>query len=67
MDVFACAGCGTDLTAPVSRVALPVHAHHGGWEELHPPLMGPATYAVDPRPTGRVYAPVHSAKTSASR
>lgn len=36
----------------VSRVALPVHAHHGRWEELHPPLMKPATYAVDPRPTG---------------
>ncbi|MFI1653370.1 hypothetical protein ACH4ZU_00330 [Streptomyces sp. NPDC020472] len=52
MDVFACAGCGTELTAPVSRVALPVHTHHGGWEELHPPLMEPATYAVDPRPTG---------------
>lgn len=52
MDVFARAGCGTELTAPVSRVALPVHTHHGGWEELHPPLMASATYAVDPRPTG---------------
>ncbi|MFI6947471.1 hypothetical protein [Streptomyces sp. NPDC050422] len=52
MDVFACAECGTELTVPVSRVALPVHTHHGGWEELHPPLMKPATYAVDPRPTG---------------
>lgn len=50
--MFACAGCGTELTTPVSRVALPVHTHHGGWEELHPPLMEPATYAVDPRPTG---------------
>ncbi|MEU3794268.1 hypothetical protein [Streptomyces fructofermentans] len=50
--MFACADCGTELTAPVSRVALPVHTHHGGWEELHPPLMEPATYAVDPRPTG---------------
>ncbi len=47
-----CAGCGAELTAPVSRVALPVHTHHGAWEELHPPLMEPATYAVDPRPTG---------------
>lgn len=47
-----CAGCGTELTAPVSRVALPVHTHHGAWEELHPPLMEAATYAVDPRPTG---------------
>ncbi|MFF0298389.1 hypothetical protein ACFYST_33620 [Kitasatospora sp. NPDC004614] len=52
MDVFACAGCGTELTAPMSRVALPVHTHHGGWEELHPPLMEPATYAVEPRPIG---------------
>lgn len=52
LHVFACAGCGTELTAPVSRVALPVHSHHGDWEELHPPLTGPATYAVDPRPTG---------------
>ncbi|MFD7729123.1 hypothetical protein ACFV6F_01890 [Kitasatospora phosalacinea] len=52
MDVFACAGCRTELTAPVSRVALPVHTHHGAWEELHPPLMEPATYAVEPRPTG---------------
>ncbi|MGW1035458.1 hypothetical protein ACWD4Z_25140 [Streptomyces antibioticus] len=52
MDVFVCAGCGTELTAPVSRVALPVHTHYGAWEELHPPLMEPATYAVDPLPTG---------------
>lgn len=50
--MFACAKCGTELTAPVSRVALPVHAHHGGWEELHPPLMEAGTYAVDPQPTG---------------
>lgn len=52
MDVFVCAGCGTELTAPVSRVALPVHTHFGAWEELHPPLMEPATYAVNPRPSG---------------
>ncbi|MFM9559182.1 MULTISPECIES: hypothetical protein [Streptomyces] len=52
MDVFECAACGTELTAPVSRVALPVHTYYGGWEELHPPLMEPATYAVDPLPTG---------------
>lgn len=52
MDVFVCAGCGTELTAPVLRVALPDHTHHGAWEELHPPLMEPATYAVDPLPTG---------------
>ncbi len=47
-----CAGCGTELTAPVSRVALPDHTHYGAWEELHPPLMDPATYAVEPLPTG---------------
>lgn len=52
MYVFTCAGCGTELTAPVSRVALPVHTHYGAWEELHPPLMEPATYAVEPRPSG---------------
>ncbi|MFD5511956.1 hypothetical protein ACFWIB_29900 [Streptomyces sp. NPDC127051] len=52
MDVFVCSGCGAQLTAPVSRVALPVHAHYGAWEELHPPLMEPATYAVDPEPCG---------------
>ncbi|GAA3090923.1 hypothetical protein GCM10017562_72430 [Streptomyces roseofulvus] len=57
MDVFVCAGCGTELTAPVARVALPVHAHHGGWEELHPPLMEPATYAVEPQPTGPPWRP----------
>ena len=57
MDVFACAGCGTELTAPVSRVALPVHVHHCGWEELHPPLMEPSTYAVEPRPTGPPWRP----------
>ncbi|MFB6561244.1 hypothetical protein ACFCYH_20600 [Streptomyces sp. NPDC056400] len=52
MDVFACAGCGAELTAPASRVALPVHTYYGAWEELHPPLMEPATYAVEPWPTG---------------
>ncbi|MFD2010270.1 hypothetical protein [Streptomyces narbonensis] len=50
--MFMCVGCGTELTAPVSRVALPVHTHYGAWEQLHPPLMEPATYAVEPRPTG---------------
>ncbi|GAA2815845.1 hypothetical protein GCM10010441_45530 [Kitasatospora paracochleata] len=52
LDMFVCAGCGTELTAPVARVALPVHTHYGAWEQLHPPLMEPATYAVDPLPTG---------------
>ncbi|WP_346148280.1 hypothetical protein [Kitasatospora cinereorecta] len=50
--MFVCAGCGTELPAPVARVALPVHTHYGAWEQLHPPLMEPATYAVDPLPTG---------------
>ncbi|MFE7094222.1 hypothetical protein [Streptomyces erythrochromogenes] len=50
--MFVCAGCGTELTAPVSRVALPVHSDYGAWEQLHPPLMDPGTYALDPRPTG---------------
>lgn len=50
--MFACAGCGAELTAPVSRVALPDHTHFGAWEQLHPPLMEPATYAVDPLPSG---------------
>lgn len=27
MAVFACAGCGTVLTSPVSQVVLPAHAH----------------------------------------
>ncbi|MFG2973412.1 hypothetical protein ACGFYY_10440 [Streptomyces sp. NPDC048331] len=52
MDVFTCAGCGTELTVPVSRVALPVHTHYGAWEQLHPPLMDPTTYAVEPEPWG---------------
>nr|WP_308363724.1 hypothetical protein [Streptomyces sp. ISL-86] len=50
--MFVCAGCGAELTAPVSRVALPVHTLYGAWEELHPPLMEPGTYAVDPEPSG---------------
>ncbi|MEV7444125.1 hypothetical protein AB0O22_23855 [Streptomyces sp. NPDC091204] len=50
--MFVCAGCGAELTAPVSRVALPVHTHFGAWEQLHPPLMEPATYAVEPLPSG---------------
>ncbi|MFJ5711507.1 hypothetical protein [Streptomyces sp. NPDC093105] len=45
------------MTAPVSRVALPVQAHHGGWEELHPPLMASSTYAVEPLPTGPPWRP----------
>ncbi|WP_420718730.1 MULTISPECIES: hypothetical protein [Streptomyces] len=50
--MFVCAGCGAELTAPLVRVALPDHTYFGGWEQLHPPLMEPGTYAVDPLPTG---------------
>lgn len=51
-DVFTCSRCGTVLTAPVSRVALPVHAHHRYGHDLLPPLMEPGTYAIDPEPSG---------------
>lgn len=53
MVVFACSGCGTVLTAPVSRVALPVHAHQmHGREQLLGVLLRSGTYAVDPDPIG---------------
>ncbi|MEV7024234.1 hypothetical protein [Kitasatospora sp. NPDC093558] len=52
MAVFACAGCGAELTAPVSRVALPVQAHQSYGDRFLPPLMEPGTYAVDPEPYG---------------
>ncbi|WP_432093270.1 hypothetical protein [Streptomyces sp. bgisy100] len=52
MAVFACAGCGAVLTAPVSRVALPVHARRSYGHGLLPALMEPGTYAVDPEPSG---------------
>jgi hypothetical protein len=51
MTVFACKQCGATLTGPLSRVALPVHAHqhyrHGG---LRLRLMEPGEYAMDPEP-----------------
>ncbi|MEV7548648.1 hypothetical protein AB0N89_03380 [Amycolatopsis sp. NPDC089917] len=37
---------------PVSRVALPVHAHSRYGHSLLPPLMRAGTYAVDPEPFG---------------
>lgn len=55
--VFACAGCGAVLTAPVSQIALPVHAHHSYGHELLPALMEPGTYAVDPEPSGPPWRP----------
>ncbi|MEU3771956.1 hypothetical protein AB0F11_01830 [Streptomyces sp. NPDC032472] len=53
MFVFVCAGCGAELTVPLSRVALPVHAHqkYGNGLQL-PVLMEPGTFAVDPEPWG---------------
>jgi len=51
--VFVCAGCGAELTAPLSQVALPVHARqkYGNSIQL-PVLMEPGTFAVDPQPSG---------------
>ncbi|MGW2181855.1 hypothetical protein ACWCXX_27920 [Streptomyces sp. NPDC001732] len=53
MFVFVCVGCGAELTAPLSRVALPVHAHqqYGNGLQL-PVLMEPGTFAVEPEPWG---------------
>ncbi|MGW4914881.1 hypothetical protein ACWEPO_01180 [Streptomyces albidoflavus] len=52
MDVFVCAGCEAVLSAPVARVALPVHARQRWGHSLMPVLMGSGTYAVDPEPGG---------------
>ncbi|MEU2870785.1 hypothetical protein ABZ769_16520 [Streptomyces olivoreticuli] len=52
MAVFACSRCDAVLTAPVSQVVLPDHAHHSYGHELLPALMEPGTYAVDPEPSG---------------
>ncbi|MBL1083561.1 hypothetical protein JK359_16535 [Streptomyces actinomycinicus] len=53
MFVFVCAGCGAELTAPLSQVALPVHAHqkYGNGIQL-PVLMESGTFAVEPEPSG---------------
>ncbi|MFE4825891.1 hypothetical protein [Streptomyces sp. NPDC056672] len=56
-DVFACAGCGAVLTASLSRVVLPVHAHHRYGHAMLPALMEPGTYAVDPEPFGPPWRP----------
>ncbi|WP_308109690.1 hypothetical protein [Streptomyces sp. ET3-23] len=56
-SVFACADCGTVLTAPVSRIALPVHARQMCGHELLPALMESGTYAVDPEPSGPPWRP----------
>jgi hypothetical protein len=51
--VFACVRCDAELTAPLSQVCLPVHAHqkYGNGIQL-PVLMEPGTFAVDPEPWG---------------
>ncbi|MFF5161357.1 hypothetical protein ACFY3N_35115 [Streptomyces sp. NPDC000348] len=53
MFVFVCTGCGAELTAPLSQVPLPVHAHqkYGNGIQL-PVLMEPGTFAVEPEPWG---------------
>ncbi|RZU36639.1 hypothetical protein EV284_4134 [Streptomyces sp. BK022] len=53
MFVFVCAGCGAELTVPLSEVALPVHARqvYGNGAQL-PVLMRSGTFAVDPDPWG---------------
>lgn len=53
MFVFVCARCDAELTAPLSQVALPVHAHqkYGNGIQL-PVLMDSGTFAVDPNPWG---------------
>ncbi|MFJ8622544.1 hypothetical protein ACIRD3_06820 [Kitasatospora sp. NPDC093550] len=52
MAVFVCAGCEGELSVPVSRVALPAHAHGEGGDRFLPPVLQPGSYAVDPEPSG---------------
>ncbi|MFF4948190.1 hypothetical protein [Streptomyces chattanoogensis] len=53
MTVLACVGCDGVLSARLSQVALPAHAHQKwGNGVLLPVLMEPGTYAVDPKPAG---------------
>ncbi|WP_333778453.1 hypothetical protein [Streptomyces sp. IBSBF 3136] len=53
MYVVVCAGCDAELTAPLSQVALPVHAHqkYGNGVQL-PVLMESGTFAMDGEPWG---------------
>ncbi|MET9223354.1 hypothetical protein ABZX65_31985 [Streptomyces sp. NPDC003300] len=54
MFVFACAGCGGEVTAPVSQVELPVHAYQKSGNAVQlPVLMAQGTFAVDPEPSGQ--------------
>ncbi|GAA1993688.1 hypothetical protein [Kitasatospora viridis] len=53
MFVFACAGCGAELTAALSRVELPVHTYQSYGDGLRlPVLMEPGTFAVEPERSG---------------
>ncbi|RKN45254.1 hypothetical protein [Micromonospora endolithica] len=54
MTVFGCRACDTALTAPVSRVALPVHADqkYGNGPGSLVPALEPGTFAVNPLPSG---------------
>lgn len=53
MFVFVCAGCGSELTSPLSEVALPAHAHQQFGNGLQfPVLMESGTFAVEPEPWG---------------
>jgi hypothetical protein len=57
VTVFTCAECGTALTAPLSQVVLPDHAHQMYGHELLGVLMEPGTCAVDPEPSGPPWRP----------
>lgn len=57
MTVFACVGCDTALTVPVSRVALPAHSDQRCSGVVLGPLMARGTYAVDPYPFGPPWRP----------
>ena len=53
MFVFVCARCGSELTTPLSQVALPAHARqqYGNGLQL-PVLMESGTFAVELEPWG---------------
>ncbi|UYQ60657.1 hypothetical protein [Streptomyces peucetius] len=50
MFVFVCVRCDAELTAPLSQVALPVHARQKYGNGLQ--LMESGTFAVEPEPWG---------------
>ncbi|GIE85574.1 hypothetical protein [Actinoplanes regularis] len=59
MTVLGCRTCGAALTVPVSKVALPVHAHqkYGNGPGSLEPALEPGTFAVDPLPYGSPWRP----------